>query len=92
VGVAQGVVAAGADHEVAGIRREPIELPRDIPRHRAVHRPQRRPPAFGQARSELRHHVGPAADVGGVVEDRVTKQDGMAVRHARLGCCGGWLP
>ena len=81
----QGVVAAGADHEMARVRRQALELTLDAVDHRTVLGQQGRPPALRQDVPELGRHVGSARHIGAVVEHRITEQDNVLHHHLRGG-------
>jgi len=80
-GMPKGVVAADAHHDVAGIGRHLPDLSGYAARHPAIDRPQGRLPALRQMPAQLRHHVGAAAHIGCIVEDRISKKNN--VRHGR---------
>src|SRR4051812_12400148 len=62
---------------MAGIGRQAPELVLDVSGSRAVHCQKRGLPARWNDVADLTHHIGPAAGVGSVVEDRVSQQHQM---------------
>ena len=82
-GVAERVVAAGAQHEVRRVGRHAGELARHVGRGGAVDGGERGLPAGGEQGAQVGDHVGAAAHVGVVVKDRVAEEH--EVRHGGPG-------
>jgi len=79
--VRQNIVAAGAQNEVGGVGRKASELRWNIGDCRSVDSEESCRPAGWKHRPHLSHDVRPAANVCGVVEDRITKKHYVA--HSR---------